>query len=140
MSDLQDFFAQNTDSSITEEVIISERFKNKEGKPIPWVLRNLTEAENEEHRKAATKRVKGKGGASQTETDTNDYMAKLAVASVVFPDLKNAELQKSYGVMGGEDLLRKMLFPGEYAKLLKVIQEINGFDQAMEDLIEEVKN
>ncbi len=139
MSDLQAFFAQNTDSSITEEVVVSERFKDKEGKPIPWVLRNLTEAENEEHRKAATKRVKGKGGA-QTETDTNDYMAKLAVASVVFPDLKNAELQKSYGVMGGEDLLRRMLLPGEYARLLQKIQEINGFDQAMEDLIEEVKN
>lgn len=141
MSDLQAFFAQNVAMDLSEEAIVSERFKNKDGKPIPWILRSLTEAENKELRKAATKRVKGKAGAPQQfETDPNDYMAKIAVASVIFPDLKDAELQKSYGVMGADDLLQKMLLPGEYAKLLQKVQGINGFDQTMEDLVEEVKN
>jgi hypothetical protein len=62
------------------------------------------------------------------------------VASVAFPDLKNDELQRSYAVMGAESLLQKMLFPGEYAKLLQKVQELNGFDQSMEDLVETVKN
>lgn len=140
MSELQAFFAQNANVNISEDVVISERFKDKEGKPIPWVVRSLTEAENEEYRKAATKKIKGKNGSYQSETDPNIYMAKVAVASVVFPDLKNEELQRSYSVMGAESLLQKMLFPGEYAKLLQKVQELNGFDQTMEDLVDTVKN
>ncbi|EHQ92093.1 phage tail assembly chaperone [Desulfosporosinus youngiae] len=140
MSDLQAFFAQNVQSDVTEEVIVSERFKGPDGKPIPWKIHNITETENEEYRKAATKRVKGKNGSQQVETDQNAYLIKILVASVVFPDLKNAELQKSYGVMGAEDLLRKMLFPGEYATLVQKVQELNGFDQSLGDLMDEVKN
>ena len=67
-------------------------------------------------------------------------MAKLVVASVVFPDLKDAELQKSYGVLGADQLLRKMLLPGEYATLLQKVQEVNGFDRDVNELAEEVKN
>ncbi|MNN89462.1 Phage XkdN-like protein [compost metagenome] len=59
---------------------------------------------------------------------------------MTFPDLKNAELQKSYGVMGAEALLHKMLLPGEYANLVQKVQELNGFDADMNELVEEVKN
>lgn len=140
MSDLQAFFAQNVASDLTKEVIASERFKDNDGKPIAWKIHSITEAENEEYRKAATRKVKGKNGSQQVETDQNIYLAKIIVASVSFPDLKNAELQKSYGVIGAEELLRKMLFPGEYATLIQKVQELNGFDQSMEDLMDEVKN
>jgi len=33
-----------------------------------------------------------------------------------------------------------MLTSGEYAKLLEVVQEVNGFDVGMEELVEEAKN
>ena len=140
MSELSAFFAQNAASELTEEFVVSERFKDKEGKPIPWILRSMTEAENEEIRKTATKRVQVKKGVYTQETNPEEYVAKLVVASVVFPNLKDAELQKSYGVMGAEALLRKMLLPGEYASLGQKVQELNGFDQSMEDLMDEVKN
>ena len=42
--------------------------------------------------------------------------------------------------MGADKLLKTMLKPGEYQDLLKKIQEINGFDESMEDLVEEAKN
>lgn len=140
MSSLQAFFAQNVQSDIVEEFVVSERFKDENGKPIPWKLRTLSEAENEELRKSARQYVKGKGGQRIPETNPEIYLAKVAVASVVFPDLKDAELQKSYGVMGAEDLLKKMLLAGEYAALIQKVQEINGFDRDINDLVDEVKN
>jgi hypothetical protein len=140
MSSLQAFFAQNVQSNIIEEFVVSERFKDEYGKPIPWKLRTLSEAENEEIRKASTQMVKGKGGQRIPETKPEVYLAKVAVASVVFPDLKDAELQNSYGVIGAEDLLKKMLLAGEYAALVQKVQEINGFDRDINDLVDEVKN
>ncbi|MFD1885897.1 phage tail assembly chaperone [Paenibacillus wenxiniae] len=140
MSELSLFFAQNVASDVTEDFIVSTRFKNADGEPVAWKLRSMTEDENQECRKAATRKVKGKNGVYTPEIEPNDYMAKLMSASVVYPDLKNAELQKSYGVMGAESLLRKMLLPGEFAALGERVQELNGFNRDMNELVTEVKN
>lgn len=137
--DLQAFFAQNVQSEITEEFVVSERFKDENGKAIPWKLRSMTEAQNTEIRKSATKRVKVKGQGYAPELDHEEYIGKLIVESVVFPDLKNAELQKSYGVMGAAELLKVMLISGEYGRLAKKVQEINGFED-INELVEEAKN
>lgn len=137
---LKSFFAQNVQAELTEEVVISERFKDGSNQPIKWKMKTLTEQENESIRKSATRQVKGKNGARMMETDQEEYVGKLAVASVVFPDLQNTELQASYGVMGADTLLKTMLLSGEYANLLVKVQEINGFDQDINDLADEVKN
>lgn len=139
MSNLSLFFAQNVVSEISEEVIISPRFKNEAGKPVPWKLRSMTEDENEAIRKSAQRKIKERGIVT-LDTNSDEYLAKLVVASVVFPDLKDAELQKSYGVLGADQLLRKMLLPGEYATLLQKVQEVNGFDRDVNELADEVKN
>lgn len=100
----------------------------------------MNEEENQECRKAATRKVKGKNGTYTTDIDPNEYMAKLMTASIVHPDLKNTELQRSYGVMGAEALLRKMLLPGEFAALGERVQALNGFATDMNELVDEVKN
>lgn len=140
MSDFSMFFAGQSSAEITEEFVVSVRFKNAEGNPVAWKLRSITEEENQECRKAATRKVKGKNGVFTPEIDPNDYMAKLMVSSVIYPDLKNSELQKSYGVLGAESLLRKMLLPGEFAALGERVQALNGFDRDMTDLVDDVKN
>ncbi|KKO50970.1 phage tail assembly chaperone [Paenibacillus sp. DMB20] len=140
MSDFSMFFAGQSSAEITEQFVVSVRFKDAEGNPVPWKLRSITEEENQECRKAATRKVKGKNGIFTPEVDPNEYMSKLIVASVTFPDLKNSELQKSYGVLGAESLLRKMLLPGEFAALGERVQALNGFDRDMNELVEEVKN
>lgn len=137
---LSAFFAQNAAVADPESFVVSTRFKDPKGNPLPWKLRAMTEAENAEIRKSATKINKGKGGIRTPEVDSSDYIAKLTVASVVFPNLKDEELQVSYGVRGADNLIRKMLMPGEYAELVNKVQEINGFDREMTDLIEEAKN
>lgn len=139
MSDLQSFFSQNAELESVVEFVVSKRFK-KNGEPIVWKLRTITEDENTAIRKSATRMVKGKSGARVSETDPEEYLSKLAAASVIYPELKDSELQHSYGVMGAESLIRKMLLAGEYAALLQKVQEINGFDADINEVAAEIKN
>lgn len=60
MSELSLFFAQNVACDTTEEFVVSQRFKDKEGNAVAWKLRSMTEDENQECRKAATRKVKVK--------------------------------------------------------------------------------
>ncbi|SCY93248.1 phage tail assembly chaperone [Alkaliphilus peptidifermentans] len=140
MNDLQLFFAQNVESDIVEEFVVSERFKNKEGKAVSWKIKAITEAENETIRKSATKLTKGKNGIKVPETSPEEYLSKLIVASVVFPNLKDAQLQKSYGVIGSDELIKKMLLAGEYSSLVEKIQKTNGFNVDINEIVDEVKN
>ncbi|NQX45347.1 phage portal protein [Paenibacillus tritici] len=140
MSEFSAFFAQAAAIEATEEFIVSKRFKDKEGKPLPWKLRSITEDENQELRKAAMKKVKGRNGAYTPEFDSNEYLAKMVGASVVYPNLKDAELQKSYSVRGAEALLRKMLLPGEFTALMEHVNALNGYDQDLNELVDDVKN
>ncbi|PYI57021.1 phage tail assembly chaperone [Paenibacillus flagellatus] len=140
MSELSAFFAQNVSTEIVESFVVSERFKDKDGKPIEWKLRAVTQDESEAIRKACTRVKKGPGGSSIQEIDQGEFIAKMAAASVQFPNLKDTALQDSYGVRGAEVLLRKMLLAGEYAALLTKTQELSGFDRDINEDIEAAKN
>jgi hypothetical protein len=67
-------------------------------------------------------------------------MGRLASACTVVPNLNDAELQNSYGVMGADAALKAMLTPGEYAEYLIRVQEVNGFDLTFEEKVDEAKN
>lgn len=107
-----------------------------------WEIKAISSTEDEALRKACTKRVPvpGKKNQFQRELDADAYLGKLAVACTVFPNLNDKELQDSYKVMGGDALLKAMLTPGEYADYLTKIQEVCGFDETLQDEVDEVKN
>lgn len=140
MSNLQAFLQQNV---VQDEVIerdVSARFKDEKGKPVKWQFKAITEERNGELRKAATKRAQLKNRIQET-TDMDAYLYKLAAETVVYPNLKDAELQKSWGVTGADGLLKKMLLPGEFGKLVSIVQEVNGFDpEAFQEMVDEAKN
>lgn len=142
MSGLEAFFAQNVEQVEEVERVVSTRFKDENGNPIKWKFKAITSERDAELRKECTKRVQvpGKKGVYTSEVDIERYSEKMAVETVVYPDLFNAKLQDSYGVKGAEALLRKMLLPGEFAELIKIVQEVNGYDTSMDDLVEEAKN
>lgn len=118
-----------------QEVVVSNRFVEN-GKPVPFVIRPITQEENKHLLKKYTKRDK-KG----TDTfERAEYVSALTAAAVVFPDLTNAELQKAYGVIGESSLLQKMLYVGEYAELAQAVQELSGLDKDINEDIEEAKN
>jgi hypothetical protein len=119
-----------------KEVVVSNRFV-EDGKPIPFVIRPITQEENKLLIKKFTKKNDKKGTES---FDRPEYVSAMTAAAVVFPDLTNSELQKAYGVLGESSLLQKMLYVGEYAELSMAVQEISGLDADINEDIEEAKN
>ena len=140
-NNLTAFLSQNAIHVENTKVVVSKRFVEN-GKPIEWEVRALTAGEDEDIRRSATRKmpVPGRRGQTQPETDVNLYLAKMAAACTVYPNLLDAELQDSYKVKTPEDLLRKMLTSGEYAEYLQTVQNMNGYDVSTEELVEEAKN
>ena len=73
------------------------------------------------------------------EVDGEEYLAKLTAACVAEPDLNDAALQRSWGVMGAEALLKRMLAAGEFARLAERAQAVCGFDEPVRELADEIK-
>ncbi|MGL5715048.1 MAG: phage tail assembly chaperone [Paraclostridium sp.] len=142
MSNLNAFLSHNAVQVEDKKHVVSNRFLDDKGNPIPWVLRPVTSQEDEKLRTSCTKKVMIPGQKNQftQETDMNKYIGLLAVNCTIFPDLHDATLQDSYGVMGADELLKTMLLPGEYGDFLVEIQQINGYNQSFEDKVDEAKN
>lgn len=141
MSDFSVFMAGSAATNETVKYVASKRFvQNK--KPVEWELKAVTTSLDEAIRKECTKKVPiaGKRGQYTQETDTDKYIGKLCVACTVYPNLNDAELQDSYGVKSGDELLKKMLLPGEYTEYKAKVMEVNGYDMSMEELVDEAKN
>ena len=142
MSNLSAFLSQNVVKEENVKYAASRRFVDENQKPMQWELCCVGSDEDEALRKACTRKVPVTGKKNQyiPETDYDTYLGKLASRCTVFPNLNDKELQDSYGVMGADALLKKMLKPGEYQDYLKKIQEINGFDTTIDELVDEAKN
>lgn len=94
------------------EIWISGRFQ-RDGKELPWRIRAMRQEENLEIQKSRS-------------WEEKEYLAEVIARCVVFPDLRDAALQDSYGVLGAGRLLEKMLTAGEFALLRDAVEEING--------------
>lgn len=137
---LRAFMAENALHQEHTKIVVSKRFQ-EDGRPVAWEARPITGEQDEILRKKYTRTVQvtGKPGQYRQDFDSNAYLAALAVACTVYPDLNNVELQNSYSVMGGEALLKRMLLPGEYSKYLEELQALNGFTSFAED-VDHAKN
>ena len=142
MDTLSAFFYENCVKNQNVKFVPSARFVDENGNPIKWEICCISSAEDENIRISCKKRVETdeKYGRYKTETDYNLYLARLAARCTVYPNLNDAKLQNSYGVMGAEELLKTMLLPGEYADYIKEVQRINGFDVNFEQKVERSKN
>ena len=63
----------------------------------------------------------------------------MAVRCTVFPNLDDAELQTSYGVMGAEQLITTMLTPAEFEDYSTKVLQVNGF-QTGDEMVTDAKN
>lgn len=123
------------------EYVASERFKDDNGNPYAWKLQAISSEQDERLRKDCTKKVPvGRRGQYTQDVDTDKYIAKVCVASTVEPNLNSAEFQDAFGVHSGEELLRKLLKPGEYTDFKAKVMEVNGYDLSMDELVDEAKN
>ena len=116
---------------------------DENGKPLEWEFRHIPSKENEDLRDECTieVQVKGKQNLFRPRLNTSKYLSKMIVASTVFPDLYDSELQDSYGVKTPQDLIFAMIDDsGEYQELCAWIQEFQGFTKTLEDKVDEAKN
>lgn len=141
MSNFKAFMAGNAVRNEIVNYVASKRFV-EDGEAIAWELHAISSEKDEALRKECTKKIPiaGKRGQSTKEVDTEKYIGKLCAACITYPNLNDAELQDSYQVKSAEELLKRMLLPGEYADLQAKVMEINGYDMTIEDLVDEAKN
>lgn len=143
MSKFSRFMKKNKIVKENTTYIATKSLVDENGEPLPWTIRPLTTAENDEIRDECMKEipVPGKPGMYRPKLDTSKYVAKMICKCVVEPNLNDAELQDSYGVMTPESLLKEMVDdPGEYQNFMTFIQKFNGFDTTMDDKVTEAKN
>ena len=134
MSSLSAFL--NPVQTENKEVIVSERFREN-GKTVPFVIRPITQQENEALMKKH-RSVDKKSGVEQFNRIS--YNREMTAMAVVEPDLNNAELQKRYGDLGADKVLSAMLYVGEYGTLMEAVQELSGLDQDINEDMDEAKN
>ena len=95
------FYRENRQDRAEKEILLTERLAEGCGET-HWRIRPMT------------------------QRDEGRYQEMILAESVVFPDLKDAALQNSYGVIGAERLLARLLLAGEYDCLRREVERING--------------
>lgn len=131
------------DEFLQNDFIAEERIQEVEinGFPYPFVIKSITEGENKAIRNTCRKiTFDKKTHQKDVEVDSDLYNNRLIIACCVEPNFKDAETQRSQGVVGAEKLLDKILDPGQYTDLLLAVQNILGFSDDINDLTEEAKN
>ena len=111
-----------------KEIFISERFCDESGKPVPFIIKALSQAENE---------AIGKKCLKGEKWDDVEYTQRLVVAATVEPDFSDKELLAAFSPDLANPLLDplqlpgRMLRTGEYARLVNEIMKLSGFDKDM---------
>lgn len=134
MSKLMNFLINNTIENLTEEVVISDRFK-VDGEILKFKIKAVTPDEFSDLQKQCTKI--GKKG--KMNFDSKMFNEQLIVNYTVEPNFKDAESIKRAGCITPEQLLNKTLLAGEVATLVEQISTLSGFDKDLEELREEAK-
>ncbi|GJM73009.1 phage protein [Paenibacillus macerans] len=132
---LQDFLNANPVDNLTEEVVISPRFKDEKGNPLKFTVKAMTEEEFEDIRKRSTQ-----VGKKKVEFDSRKFNLHVAINNTINPDFKNADSIKKLGVSSPEEYVKRVLLAGELTTLVQKITELSGFDVEMSELVEEAKN
>lgn len=117
-------FLQPPKTGTTKKVVISERFVDEEGNPVPFVLRAISQEENEQLANMSKKPVTV-DDATTEKLDTVLYTKRLVLACVQEPDFMDQEICKYYGTVDPAEVPSKMLSIGEYRLLSDEIMDLN---------------
>lgn len=143
MSKFAKFMKANKVQKENEKYAPTKSLCDEKGNPLEWEFKHITSQENENIREGCMidVPVTGKPNMYRPKLKTSQYLQKMILASVVYPDLYDSELQDSYGVKTPEDLLFAMVDdPGEYNDLGAWVQKFQGFNTSFDDKVNEAKN
>lgn len=134
--DLKYFLKDHKKKKVNIFYAATESIRDDNDKPVKWELKHLDSKAVDAIRTDST--TYDEDG---NETIADDFMARICAEAVVYPDLRNVELQDSYGVSDPVDLLYALMDnPGEMMRLQTKVSEMNGFDIKLKDKIETAKN
>lgn len=119
-----------------KEVFISDRFRDEEGKPVPFKIRAVTQEENDATAKKC-RRFREVNGQKQEYLDSTQFNRELVVLATVEPNFSSTEVCEAYGTRIPTQAPGKMLLAGEYNRLLRAIMELSGFDAGSAAALEE---
>lgn len=140
---IQSIYESEQNHKANEKYAPTTTLQDENGEPLKWEFKQITSKENEALRDSCTIEVpvKGKPNLYRPKVKTAEYLAKMIVASTVYPDLYDKELQDSYGVMTPEELLYAMVDnAGEYQDFTVWMQKFQGFTKSLDDKVDEAKN
>ena len=120
----------------TKKVIVTDRIKDEEGNPIPFTIRRISQEENDDLVRRAQKEETKNGRIYQKFNDIK-YGNMLVQKCVVEPDFTDRTMCNHYGTVDPLLVPRRMLLPGEFARLMKEINSFNGFDPLTDNAIAE---
>ena len=115
------------------EVVISNRFQDEKGNPVPFRIRAITQEENDKIVNSCKRRLKN----GEERVDTRLLGRKLVVAATVEPDFRSTEMCEHFGTLDPLEVPGKMLLSGEYTRLMEAINDLSGFN---DDAVAEAKN
>src|SRR5690625_2259413 len=122
---LQEFLNANPIDNLTDEVVISDRFKDKEGKLLKFKIKAMNSDEFEDLRKKSMNVSANK--RRRVELDLKQFNNAIVINFTLEPNFKDVESIKKLGCMTPEQYLNKVLLPGEISELSSQIQQLSGF-------------
>lgn len=151
MGALSAFLAKNVKpAKATESFVISDRFVerdengkevlDKKGNPV-FAKFTIKALKPSKFMRIASGSVSvSTDGTALNEAGATASSMQLIVESLVEPDLRNPDLQESYGVLTPLDLIDAMLTTSEVQKILEHINKMQAGEGTFQDKVEEVKN
>lgn len=136
---LQEYLNQNNVVGLKRKVAISKRLVNPDtGELYEFEIRALSPKEHENARKMATTMPKRK--SERVQFDNTIFYDQVILAGCIEPNFKDANSIAELNCVSPEDYLHKVLLPGEIVNLSDEIVKFSGFDEDVEELVEEAKN
>ena len=132
-------FLHPVSTIVEKEEMISGRFVDEKGEPVPFRIRSMTQEEMDFLVKKSTKTVKVNGQQSGL-FDGLEFNRRLIVNATVVPDFSAKEMCDAYGVVDPLLVPVKMLLPGEYQRLLDAITALSDIKKPGEEESESEKN
>lgn len=132
MNALQQFLSKNTVDNIVETVKLNGRLKDFEFK-----VKAIT---GEQYSSYQTLCIENPNSPKKRRFNLKKFNELIVTNHVIEPNFRDAEWLKEMNCSDPAQLMYKTLLAGEINELAEAILELSGFNNDMEETIEEAKN
>lgn len=133
---LTEFLLANPVNDITQEVVVSKRLKDENGEMFKFKIKPMLHEEYLSYQEQCSQIKKG----GKFEFNTRRFNQLLILNHTVEPNFRSVEFLEQAGCRTPEQALNKFLLAGEISMLAEQIRNISGFEDSLDDLVDEVKN